>query len=201
MSQSPTRREQIRQVRRKQILAAAAQVFASRGFHTATVSDVAAKAGVSQGTIYWYFESKEKLLEAVLLSFFEDWEQRLTTVLERYPSATGKLRALGQSMVGFCRTAEGLFTLFVEYWTSSPNRAATSQLWTSLLVQYKQMLVNIIDDGVQSGEFKRDDAASIAWAVMAAYDGLAAYIMLMPDLDLDAISQALVETLLNGLVA
>jgi AcrR family transcriptional regulator len=165
------------------------------------VSDVAAKAGVSQGTIYWYFESKEKLLEAALLSFFEDWEQRLITALERYPTAAGKLRALGQSMVDFCRTAEGLFTLFVEYWTSSPDRAMTGQLWTNLLVQYKQILVTIINDGVQSGEFKRDDAESIAWAVMAAYDGLAAYIMLMPHLDLDAISQALVETLLNGLVA
>ena len=37
------------------------------------------------------------------------------------------------------------------------------------------------------------------WAVMAAYDSLAAYAMLMPDLDLERVSEVFIETLLSGL--
>ena len=51
---SPTRKEQI--------LQAAEQVFAQKGFHDATIADVARKAKVSEATIYEYFPSKEELL-------------------------------------------------------------------------------------------------------------------------------------------
>jgi TetR/AcrR family fatty acid metabolism transcriptional regulator len=44
------------------ILKAAENIFARKGFHAATVSDIARKAKVSEGTIYEYFSSKEELL-------------------------------------------------------------------------------------------------------------------------------------------
>ena len=43
------------------------------------------------------------------------------------------------------------------------------------------------------------DAEQLVWAIIAAYDGLAAYVMMMPDLNLDRVSEAFVETLLSGL--
>src|SRR5262245_1385399 len=46
-------------VRREAILAAALDVFSRRGFATARLDDVAAKAGIAKGTLYLYFESKE----------------------------------------------------------------------------------------------------------------------------------------------
>ena len=45
------------------------------------------------------------------------------------------------------------------------------------------------------------DAGALAWMILAAYDGLAAYDMMMPDLDMDRISETFVETLLQGLQA
>lgn len=54
--------------KRAQIIDAAVDVFAERGFHPARVSDIAKKAGVADGTIYLYFKNKEDLL----LSIFEE---------------------------------------------------------------------------------------------------------------------------------
>jgi hypothetical protein len=68
-----------------------------------------------------------------------------------------------------------------------------------VLVEYKDMIVAIIEEGVKNGEFRPVDAEALVWALMAAYDGLAAYMMLMPDIDVGRVSQALVETLLMGL--
>jgi TetR/AcrR family fatty acid metabolism transcriptional regulator len=58
--------EQVAALRRAQILDAAAQVFAERGFHPTTVRDVAKAAGVADGTIYNYFENKTALLLGIL---------------------------------------------------------------------------------------------------------------------------------------
>src|SRR5712692_3876616 len=54
--------------RREQIIDAAMRVFAQKGFTRATNKDVAREAGITPGLIYYYFESKEKLLEAILES-------------------------------------------------------------------------------------------------------------------------------------
>ncbi len=48
--------------RREQILDAAAQLFANKGFDKTSVDEVAREAGLSKGAIYWYFPSKEQIL-------------------------------------------------------------------------------------------------------------------------------------------
>src|SRR5215470_17819886 len=52
--------------RREQIIDAAMRVFAQKGFSKSTNKDVAREAGITTGLIYYYFESKEALLKAVL---------------------------------------------------------------------------------------------------------------------------------------
>ncbi len=199
MAKAESKREQLISKRRRQILEAALAVFGERGFNAANVSDIAARAGVSQGTIYWYFDGKEELLTQALRAFFDGFGQGTVAAMAQCPTATDKLRALGRAMVDFAAQAEGLFTLFLEYWASHACRAEAGRLWTRVLTEYKDLVVGIIKEGMENGEFKPVDAESLVWALMAAYDGLSAYVMLMPDLDLARISQALVEALLTGL--
>jgi AcrR family transcriptional regulator len=199
MTESANKREQARQERRQQILDAALVVFGQKGFHASNVSDVAAEAGVSQGTIYWYFESKDELLEAALVSLTDDIGQTAMGAVSQCSTASDKLRALGESFVAVTDLAEGLFTMFLEFWASSSRRKEAGQFWIDALVGYKGAVVEIVEEGIRNGEFKPVDAEGLVWALLAAYDGLAAYVLLMPDLDLSAISQALTETLLNGL--
>ncbi len=58
--------EQLIAARRNQILDAATRVFAEKGFHPATIKDVAKAAGVADGTIYNYFENKTALIIGIL---------------------------------------------------------------------------------------------------------------------------------------
>ena len=62
-----SRREREKAQRRDDILRAAREVFFQRGFHTATVDDVAVAAEVSKGTVYLYFDTKETILAHLLL--------------------------------------------------------------------------------------------------------------------------------------
>lgn len=58
--------EQLNTIRRTQILDAATTVFAEKGFHRATIKDIAAYAGIADGTIYNYFANKNALLIGIL---------------------------------------------------------------------------------------------------------------------------------------
>lgn len=61
--------------RRKQILDAATQVFADKGFHRATIKDIARVAGIADGTIYTYFASKTEVLLGILNRLNESTER------------------------------------------------------------------------------------------------------------------------------
>lgn len=58
--------QQMIDARRTQILDAATQVFAQKGFHRATIKEIASTAGVADGTIYNYFDNKTALLLGIL---------------------------------------------------------------------------------------------------------------------------------------
>src|SRR5260370_38849477 len=65
--------------RRNQILDAATQVFAQKGFHRATIKEIARVAGIADGTIYTYFASKTDVLLGILnrLNESTDRDQQL----------------------------------------------------------------------------------------------------------------------------
>jgi AcrR family transcriptional regulator len=94
MEQRATRWRRRKEARPDEILAAALDSFAARGFAATRLEDVAARAGISKGTLYLYFKSKEELFEAVVratllpnLARIEalaaSFEGRSATLLER----------------------------------------------------------------------------------------------------------------------
>ncbi len=79
---------------RARILAAARALFAERGFFACRVADVAGRAGMSPGNVYWHFDSKEAILRAILAEGFGSLEAMTGEVAEAYGPARRKLDLL-----------------------------------------------------------------------------------------------------------
>jgi AcrR family transcriptional regulator len=187
---------------RARIIQAALECFSRTGYNQTTMDDVVAASGVSKGTLYWHFKNKEDLLESAIRALFEEYFGADPLAhLDNLPTASDKLRAVAQEAVEASKHVSGMFNLFIEYWTSSSQRERADHVWFEFLLEYKSMLVSIIEAGISAGEFKPTDAEALAWSFLAAYDGLAAYVMLKPDIDLAQISATFVDTLLQGLEA
>jgi len=186
--------------RKAQILTAAWTCFTRKGYNNTTMDDIVAESGLSKGSLYWHFDSKDALFEAAMLAFFSEVGHEIFAAVEQCETVSDKLRAGARSMANLGRSAEGFFSLIVEFWARSDRREEVSRFWADVLVQYKEYIAGIIEEGIQKSEFKAVDARHLAWVLMAAYDGLAAYLMLTPDLELDAISESFIETLLSGLM-
>lgn len=70
-------------MRRAQILDAAATCFSSQGFHAASMASLAAEAGMSVGQIYRYFENKEAVMDALVERNLAQWSRRIAEVRAR----------------------------------------------------------------------------------------------------------------------
>jgi len=186
--------------RRTEILEAATACFTRKGYTNTTMDDIVVECGLSKGTLYWYFEGKDELFMSAVARYFEDFGQETMVALAGCETAAEQFRCGGRALADFCRKAEGLFGLFLEYWSQSEQRQDASQVWAGMLQQYAGLIAGLVEEGVRRGEFKPVDGEYLAWAILAAYDGLAVYVMMKPDLDLDRASEAFIETLLSGLL-
>jgi AcrR family transcriptional regulator len=90
MTPKPTLEEMRTTLRRTQILEAAAQVFAEKGYHRASTKEVAAAAGLAEGTIYLYFKNKAELL----LGLMEHLDQATTQTPDLDAGLELSMRAL-----------------------------------------------------------------------------------------------------------
>lgn len=85
------RAEEKRKLRVREIEEAAAALFAERGFHVTSVTDVIARAGISRGTFYLYFESKEAVFLSLLARFTRDIIRAVQVVDPNGPNPTGEI--------------------------------------------------------------------------------------------------------------
>jgi AcrR family transcriptional regulator len=90
-----TRRTETAEVRRRQLLDAAKRRFRTVGFHTTTMAEVAAEAGVSVGLIYQHFPSKEALIEGIILEDLEAQYRATAAIFERNPATMVEAIELG----------------------------------------------------------------------------------------------------------
>jgi AcrR family transcriptional regulator len=202
MPRNQAQNEQIRANRRVQILEAARGVFAQDGYHAANVSDVAAAAGVSQGTVYHYFASKEELLMAV----YEDWEttnldREIDAALAAAPTFAGKLAALARSAGKRVEGSGQLLNAQVEFWSHIPRHEAIRERFRTLFANLGAELAQLIRAGMEAGEFRRVDPDSLARLLIAAYDGLIVQWLADPaSVNWETSADTLTAVVLHGLV-
>jgi TetR/AcrR family transcriptional regulator, cholesterol catabolism regulator len=80
--------------RRDEILAIAADIFAQRGFVATTMRDIADEAGLLPGSLYHYFESKEAMVDEIIVTFIDSIAGRYTAIAAEIDDPLDALREL-----------------------------------------------------------------------------------------------------------
>ncbi len=99
---------------REQLLTAASRVFARRGYHGASMSEIAAEAGFSKGALYWNFAGKEELFFALL----DELDKRLSVLIAASasgPAGQERTGELSRDLSAVLADARDVVLLFHEY--------------------------------------------------------------------------------------
>jgi len=157
-----------KEARPQELLAAALTVFVERGYAATRLDDVATLAGVSKGTLYLYFPSKEDLFRAVvranLLPVLDEAEQAIDTY--QGPSADlmrdfilGWWQRIGDTPLS------GLTKLMM---AESGNFPEVAKFYHDEIISRSNALViRMLERGIARGEFRRVDAARAQMVIVA----------------------------------
>lgn len=195
--------EELRTQRRGELLQAAQRVFTRKGYYAANVADVAAEAQVSQGTVYHYFDSKEALLMAV----FEAWEiehlrQELKLSLAAETSAARRLELVARAAGERLAAAFDLLGAELEFWSHIPRHAAIREGFQRMFAQMATEVAQVIQSGIDSGEFRTVNATTLARMLIATYDGLVIqWLTDRENVDWQSCTETLVTVMLQGLLS
>ena len=167
----------LNETKRHRILDAARQICSQNGYEAARMDDIAHVAGVSKGTLYNFFESKESLLIATVLATHEDFVVVLPAVSDPNLDPRLRLEALIESLAdGFDGITQHIVLSHLTWsavLTSPSGRQQLLATLRSIYSGYDQQLQSILEAGIQTGVLKPElDVPVVAANWIAIYDGL-----------------------------
>jgi AcrR family transcriptional regulator len=167
-------RPNVEEERRRQILEAACEAIAERGFAAVRISDVAAKAATSTGTVHYYFENRRDVLRQALRFAFEQSLKRQLGELARLRSPRRRLERLIELNLPDAEEVTQEWIVWMEFWLEAVHHPEMRPMNEQLYGRWRKVVGDIIADGQAAGDFRQDvDADSLANRFVALMDGLA----------------------------
>jgi len=203
------KRERRKEARPGELLDAALDLFVEKGFAATRAEEVAARAGVSKGTLFLYFQSKEELFKAVvrenISGRFTEWRAELESFEGSTPELLAYCMNVWWERVGMTR-ASGLTKLMMSEAKNFPELAAFYH--QEVIMPGHGLIRSILQRGMDRGEFRAMNLDYAVYAVIAPMIFLilsrhSGGVCLNTEKDLDP-KQFIahqVETILNGISA
>ncbi len=176
-------RDEKRARTRADILEAAARVFPERGFHRASLEEVAEEAGLSTGAVYSNFAGKADLFLAVYERYMTGWVRRVDRLLSEGEGALGE-RTLGgvRHWLDYVHHERRWFLLFIEFWAYAVDDADLRPRFAVQFRRLREAIVRTVDRGAKASGLELPlPAESVGAIVNALGNGLLLEMIVDPE--------------------
>jgi len=181
-----------RAVREQQMLDAAVRVFSARGYHAASMDEIAEVAGISKPMVYAYLGTKEELFTACLY-------REGTRLMEAVATVAGAdLPAAGQ----LCRGLEAFFGFVAAHrdaWSVLHRQARGQEPFAGVIGEMRARWIEIVRDVLERAAPGAGEVTPAAYALVGAVESLADWITEHRDGDPTATAERLADLILRGL--
>jgi AcrR family transcriptional regulator len=159
--------------RKQQLLDAAADLFASRGYETTRIADICEAAGVAKGLFYWYFETKESLFAELVRSMRQQLRRTQAAAMDPEADPVTRLRQGTEASVRFMAEHRAFFAL-LEGERNDESIAAVLREGSEV---YARDTMALIVEAQRSGLIPDDhDAGLLALGVLGAVSHYSLYL-------------------------
>jgi AcrR family transcriptional regulator len=195
-----SRRPDVSETRRNQILDAATTVFVRLGFQHARMDDIVEESGLSKGTLYWYFKSKEDIINAISRRLFTGELEKLETLLEAEGTVSERLMQLTSYRVAGLKCMSNLIPIIFEFYAVAVHQQWVQQFIGEYFKNFRKLLEALIQQGIVRGEFRPVNATEAAISLASIYEGLTIHWLMDPQtVHWDTLSENSIPLLLDGL--
>ena len=194
---APMRRPEVETARRAQIIAAARACIEERGYDATTIRDVAVAAGLSTGTVNYYFPGKEALLVSALEDLANEFGQRVRDAAHAsHGDAFRSLVAIVEASLPIPEETPRTWYIWMEFWGQAYRHAGLGRIHAEIYHTWRRLIARAIARGVADGQFRPVDAARVARQLAGLIDGLAIHsIVGDPEMPADEVRRLCIDFL------
>jgi len=157
--------------RKDQIMNAAEEVFTRKGFSDARMDDIAEETGLSKGTLYLYYKSKNDLIIAILDRIFQREFRAFENLDLASMSATDAIWAFTETTSKDVKMMLRLLPITYEFMGLAFRNKFVQKAFKTYFNRYMDILIPVIQHGIETGEFRSTDAKEVALAMGAIMEG------------------------------
>jgi AcrR family transcriptional regulator len=188
---------------RDRLLEAAARVFAERGYERASVDEIAAEAGLSKGTLYWNFKSKDELFFALMDEHLVRRMQEIFGVAESLPGDEDMSARASSWLTEVLDDERRMVLLAYEYWARAARDPELGEVYADRHLAHRDSLARALD--ARAKELGSPPLALPSEEVATAYMALGHGLALLRQIDAELVPEHLYGEILalvyQGLVA
>jgi AcrR family transcriptional regulator len=200
-SAAARRRERDRALREADFLSAAEPLFAEKGFHGASMEEIAAAAGYGTGTLYLYFKSKRDLYQRLVECRHQAYIAGLKESIAEVPPPD-RLRALVSYMFGYFRRERRFLAIYVSEFLSGHDRLSAG-LGDSALEKRAacdEIVHAVIRDGIMAGAVRPLDPDLIKATLDGLCESLLPYSVMRGEADIDSAERMMLHVVDSALL-
>jgi AcrR family transcriptional regulator len=166
--------------RREQMLRAALDVIAERGYADSRIADVAERAGTSPALVIYYFKTKDQLLTEAIRFSEDTWYEAGTRRMAEIPTAAGKLEEIiAMSCLPEADSEpESSWALWLDLWAQAVRHPEVAGVRQKFDERWRELICSLVVEGQEAGEFGPVNPVDFAVLLSALLDGLAVQIAL-----------------------
>jgi AcrR family transcriptional regulator len=164
-------RPNVSEERKNQIITAAEGVFTEKGFDAARMDDIAEETGLSKGTLYLYFKSKDDLIIAILDRMFQREFKQFDNLNLAELSAKDTIWKITHLLTKDILGLQRLVPIIYQFLALAFRNKYVQLALKKYINRYVDLLVPIIQRGVDAGEFRAVDVREVAIAMGAMIEG------------------------------
>jgi len=167
------RKERERLARRRVILAAAERVFAQKGFHSATVDEIANQAELAKGTIYLYFENKRDIFYTLVDEKVDSLMKLVKVEIKREAQSVEQLKRLVKTQLEFFQNNRDFFRIIITEQTRF-DLGIKDEFRKRMMqkhLKYINIVARIIQRGIEEKVFKPLEPRKVASALIGIVNG------------------------------
>ena len=162
----------LQDIRKDQIMNAAQVVVASKGYDQTRMDDIVERAQLSKGAIYWYYKSKKDIYLSLIDFWFNEYSAGVLKSLEDKDSSSEQLKSLFEYFVDQFDQNPDTFKIMVEFWRTSGLDVDFNNKLQEIYSQFLEYIIDIIKNGIDSGEFKKVDPRITALSILINIEGI-----------------------------
>jgi AcrR family transcriptional regulator len=188
----------IEQARRRQILEAAFDLFARKGYNQTSLSDIAAMLGISKGVISYHFEGKTELGAEAVRHMLRRYGEFVRVRLEAKTSMREKLLELPAACIDFVRENPSSYIVYLDTVGSFGTAVDRQRFMAWADAGMRGLICDLLQQAQERKEIPRFAVRPLADVLQAAVDGLTQQASVAPqEVDLES-SKRVLQQILDG---